>query len=209
MAGSSIPGPLGSGDNQPVPDAGTLSRAATPVPGTARTPSASVTARSAATAAGAARIAQDDPQIEALDLTGNARAAAYALKRAHPTVSFTSGRRNKADQARAMAGNAVDNRRWIEQTYKASALRTSCQAWVDAHPEQTTQAEIAAGLLSVFDTATAADLAGFSKHLSGEAFDVQPVEQDAAAIKQTLRSLPGLDKFLEMEGGLVRWHAQF
>jgi hypothetical protein len=41
------------------------------------------------------------------------------------------------------------------------------------------------------------------------AFDVQPVTQDADAIKKSIRALAGLDKFLEMEGGLVRWHAQF
>jgi len=48
-----------------------------------------------------------------------------------------------------------------------------------------------------------------SKHLSGEAFDVQPVDKDAEAIKKTIRGLTGLDKFFDTEGGLVRWHAQF
>ena len=43
--------------------------------------------------------------------------------------------------------------------------------------------------------------------LSGLAFDVQPVTEDADAIKKSIRALAGLDKFLEMEGGLVRWHA--
>ena len=152
-----------------------------------------------------------DPAIEALDLADVARTAAYALKRAHPSVVFTSGRRNKADQARAMASNVAKNRQWIVQTYKASALRTQCQQWVDQHPEQVTQADIAAGLLSVFDGADDAVLGGFSKHLSGEAFDVQPVLQEpqASAIKATIRSLPGLQLFLDKEGGLVRWHAQF
>jgi hypothetical protein len=48
-----------------------------------------------------------------------------------------------------------------------------------------------------------------SKHLSGEAFDVQPVKKDASKIKKTIRGLKGLTKFLDKEGGLVRWHAQF
>jgi hypothetical protein len=52
-------------------------------------------------------------------------------------------------------------------------------------------------------------LAMLSKHLSGDAFDVQPVDTDAAAIKKTIRGLKGLDRFLEKEGGLIRWHAQF
>ena len=54
-----------------------------------------------------------------------------------------------------------------------------------------------------------AELGSFSRHLSGLAFDVQPVTEDADAIKKSIRALAGLDKFLEMEGGLVRWHAQF
>jgi hypothetical protein len=204
MAGSSTPGPLGSDDNRPLPDAGTQPRIATPGPGSTRGPGLA-----AAAAADAQATVENDAAIEALDLAGAARTAAYALKRAHPAVRFTSGRRGKADQARAMASNVVTNRQWIEQTYRASPLRTRCQEWVDSHGDQTTQAQIAAGLLSVFDTATDDELGRFSKHLSGEAFDVQPVEQDADAIKATLRSLPGLDKFLDMEGGLVRWHAQF
>lgn len=152
-----------------------------------------------------------DPAIEALELADNARSAAYALKRAHPSIVFTSGRRNKADQARAMAGNVAKNRQWIVQTYKASALRARCQQWVDEHPEKVSAADIAAGLLSVFDGADDAALGGFSKHLSGEAFDVQPVLQEpqASAIKATIRALPGLQLFLDKEGGLVRWHAQF
>ncbi len=34
-------------------------------------------------------------------------------------------------------------------------------------------------------------------------------DEDAEAIKKTIRGLSGLDKFLDTEGGLVRWHAQF
>ena len=83
-----------------------------------------------------------DPAIEALDLADVARTAAYALKRAHPSVVFTSGRRNKADQARAMASNVAKNRQWIVQTYKASALRARCQQWVDEHPEKVSAADI-------------------------------------------------------------------
>ena len=153
-------------------------------------------------------IAKDD-EIEALNLAETAHIAAYVLKKAHPSIKFTSGRRDKSDQARAMASNVVKNRKWIEETYANSDLRTKCQKWVDDHPDKKTQTEIAEGLLSVFNTATDAELGKFSKHLSGMAFDVQPVEKDAEAIKKTIRNLPGLDKLLEKEGGLVRWHAQF
>ncbi len=141
-----------------------------------------------------------------------ARKAAYVLKKVYPAIRFTSGRRSKEEQARAMAGNVVQNHKWIEQTYADSTLRTKCQDWVDKNPEKKTETEIAEGLLCVLNAATDADLAKFSKHLSGEAFDVQPVEKvekDAEAIKRTIRGLPGLDKFLDTEGGLVRWHVQF
>jgi len=154
-------------------------------------------------------VAGTDPAIEALQLRGAAKRAAYALKKAHPTVKFTSGRRGKSDQARAMASNVVLNRKWIAQTYFATAVSRACQAWVDKHPDKTTKEEIAAGLLTVLDAQSDAGLSQLSKHLSGDAFDVQPVELDAAKIKRTIRGLRGLDRFLEKEGGLVRWHAQF
>jgi hypothetical protein len=152
---------------------------------------------------------ETDPDIEALDLAATARRAAYELKRAHPSVIFTSGRRNKRDQARAMSENVILNREWIEQTYAQTIARDCCQKWVDDNPDQTTQEQIEAGLASVIDALPDAELAKLSKHLSGEAFDVQPVTEDAERIKAAIRSLPGLKVFLDMEGGLIRWHAQF
>lgn len=162
-------------------------------------------------AAGAAAWPEPDPQIEALGLAETAREAAYELKKAHPSVKFTSGRRSIEDQARAMAANVARSRKWIQDTYVESTLRTMCQKWIDDNPGKTTQQEIAEGLLSVLNTATTEQLNRFSKHLSGEAFDVQPVDdaKDAEKIKGTIRRLKGLNKFLEKEGGLVRWHAQF
>ena len=208
MPGASPPGPLGAGANQPTVDKGTVAVTATPLPVPTGTGSVAQQAGTAPTAPAAAPPVTD-AAIEALDLATTARAGAYALKAAHPDVVFTSGRRSKEDQARAMSGNVVANRKWIEQTYAASDLRTKCQEWVDAHPEKKTAGEIAAGLVSVFNTFADADLGKFSKHLSGEAFDVQPVEKDAEEIKKTIRALAGLSKFLDTEGGLVRWHAQF
>ncbi len=202
MADSRVPGPLGLAANTPVVDAGTMARNESPLPGpVGQNPAPGSTAP--------AETLVNDAEIEALDLAATARTAAYALKKAHPAVKFTSGRRNKADQARAMASNVVSNRKWIEQTYKDSPLRKSCQDWVDNNKDKKTRDEIAQGLLSVFDAATDEALGNFSKHLSGMAFDVQPVDTDAEKIKTTIRGLSGLDLFLEKEGGLVRWHAQF
>lgn len=206
MPGSHPVGPLGT---TPVPsamDEGTLALISTPAPGSV---GATATVAPSTPASPAAATTETDPAIEALNLRGEARSAAYALKKAHPSVKFTSGRRGKDDQARAMASNVVQNRKWIEETYVSNTVSKACQKWVDDNPDKKTKDEIAAGLLSVLDAATDSDLAKLSKHLSGDAFDVQPVETDADAIKKTIRGLEGLDKFLEKEGGLVRWHAQF
>lgn len=63
--------------------------------------------------------------------------------------------------------------------------------------------------MSVFDSLTADQLGRLSEHLSGSAFDVQPVDRNRAAIKASIRALPGLELFLDREGGLGRWHAAF
>ncbi len=210
MAGGTTPGPLGAKPASPL-DPGTSARIGAPPPGTV-TPAAAravPTAASPVTTPAPAPAPVTDPVIEALNLRGAARRGAYALKKAHPAVKFTSGRRGKEDQARAMASNVVSNRKWIAQTYRATPISAACQKWVDDNPGKKTQAEIAAGLAAVMAATSDAELAKLSKHLSGDAFDVQPVEKDAEAIKKTIRSLEGLDKFLDKEGGLVRWHAQF
>jgi hypothetical protein len=201
MPGFRFPGPIGATDCMLALDEGTLARVATPPPVTIGTVDAN--AGSATTAAAT------DPEIEALDLRGDAKKGAYELKKAHPSVRFTSGRRTKAEQASAMASNVVENRKWIEETYASTRVSKACQKWVDDNEDKTSQDEIAEGLLSVLEGYTNEQLAVLSKHISGDAFDVQPVETDAAAIKATIRGLDGLDRFLEREGGLVRWHAQF
>lgn len=150
-----------------------------------------------------------DPDIEALNLADTAKKAAYELKKAHPSVTFTSGFRTKDDQARAMAGNVVKNRTWIQETYIQSTARDKCQKWVDDNPDDKTAEEIQVGLKSVMDDLTDNQLNLLSKHLSGEAFDVQPVTVDADKIKKTIKGLTGLTRFLDKEGGLIRWHAQF
>ena len=162
-------------------------------------------------AAPAAEPEKTDPDIEALKLVGAAKKAAYALKKAHPSVVFTSGFRTKEDQARAMAENIAkpNKRNWIKDTYSPSTASNKCQKWVDDNPDAKTKEEIQKGLKSVMDDLTDSQLNLLSKHLSGEAFDVQPVTEDADKIEKTIKGLAGLTKFLDHEGGLVRWHAQF
>lgn len=150
-----------------------------------------------------------DPAIESLNLAEPARSAAYTIKRKHPWVVFTSGRRDAARQASAMAGNVVRNRRWIAQTYASNPVSAAAQAWVDAHPEARTQQAIADGLLNVFRMFSPQDLGRLSHHLSGLAFDVRPVPAQAAAFWNTVLSLPGLRQHFDTEGGLTIWHVGF
>jgi len=144
--------------------------------------------------------------IEEMNLAPIAKNAATILQSKHPTIEFTSGRRDIFQQAHAMARNVVKRRDWIGRTYIAGA---KLQAWVDQHPEAKTVDEITAGLEEVMQAMPDAELVKISRHLTGRAFDVRPVTANAETIKADIRSLPGLHKFLEQEGGLVRWHAQF
>ena len=147
-------------------------------------------------------------QIPALDLAANAQAAAQTLCNAHPTVVFTSGRRTVEEQASAMASNIVasSNRNWIADTYAQSDERDALQTWVDEHTEATTQTAIAAGLLAIMNQWTDAQRRRISRHLSGQAFDIQPTTDD---VWQTVQGLPNLRYSTQTEGGLVRWHADF
>jgi hypothetical protein len=152
-----------------------------------------------------------DPAIEGLNLTRETRDLAYELKDRFPTVRFTSGRRNVSGQLRAMAGNVVKVRSFIKQVYKDSPLVRALQAWVDAHPEATTEAQIQAGLQSVANTFPIADVEALSKHTAGQAFDVQPVNGDLGnQITNFLRdkAINNGGKFFNREANQRRWHYQ-
>ncbi len=83
------------------------------------------------------------------------------------------------------------------------------QQWVDQHPEAETVDAITRGLEQTMNTMPEADLMKISRHLTGRAFDVRPIILNARVIKADISKLPDLDKFLDHEGGHVRWHAQF
>ena len=147
-------------------------------------------------------------RIEELDLEPVAKGAATQLLAKHPEIKFTSGRRTVEQQAHAMASNIVslNDREWIGKTYLAAA---KLQAWVDDHLEAKTVDEISQGLTGTMKALPESELLKISKHLTGKAFDIRPVQKNAAVIKSDIRALPGLKKFLDKEGGHVRWHAQF
>lgn len=151
----------------------------------------------------------DDDAIEKLNLNDTAREAAYLLKKQFPTLVFTSGRRDRATQARAMAANVAVKRTWITETYKSSSVKAACEEWLRDHPEATSKAAIQAGLEEVLEGFDDDELVCLSKHFSGGAFDIQPVTANADKIKAAIRSLPGKPLFLEKEGGLIRWHVQY
>ena len=139
-----------------------------------------------------------------------------------PDLEITSGIRSMQTQAAAMASNCILNPKWIEKTYRQPlcAAAQAAQSAVDSvygvveniiSVNNLTTAII--GALSVFSSD---ELRKLSWHLSGDAFDVQPVDGDeGAAVKDKIRSLVGLritngghGEFLEKEGGLTRWHVQ-
>lgn len=147
--------------------------------------------------------------IDDLDLAEYAKSGAVSLQTKYPDTVFTSGRRTIQQQADAMAHNVASNRQWIKQTYKASPQRDALQKWVDDNPDATDESDISAGLKSVMDGWTDDQKGNFSRHIVGLAFDVQPVDENADEIKDYIRKLPHLHKFLDKEGGLTIWHADF
>ena len=152
------------------------------------------------------------PDIEALQLSPIAKAGAYALRvEFGAKVVFTSGRRTVESQASAMAENIVASgkRDWIGKTY-ASKEGQALNQWVKDNPLVVTKAALTAGLLGQIQAM--GERAGrVSRHLTGDAFDVQPISEQKLGQRVTaaMRKLPYCDRFLTKEGGLVRWHAQF
>src|SRR5215470_9907579 len=101
------------------------------------------TPKKTARAPARAMAASASASIDDLGLIEHAKSGAQALRNQFPNIVFTSGRRDVEKQASAMAGNVVRNRKWIEQTYRASPQRDALQRWVDSHAEAQTKAAIA------------------------------------------------------------------
>jgi hypothetical protein len=146
--------------------------------------------------------------IESLNLSPKAKKAAEILLKKYPDIVFSSGRRDLAGQAHAMAGNVVKKRDWIGKTYAPNDASKACQKWIDEHPEAKTQKQIAAGLL---ETLKSLGPKGgmMSRHLTGDAFDIQPVKKNPDEVKKAIKELPGVKQFLDHEGGLEIWHVGF
>lgn len=157
--------------------------------------------------------------IETLKLNGQALEGAKTLFAKHPFVVFTSGFRTAAEQAEAMATNVIQSQdsEWIAKTYAPSKIRDALQANVRGfvgNVEQTRK-ELIQDLTLIFTRTMLAfpdkERGHISKHLAGLAFDISPItaEPRASHVRYSIQHLPGLTKFLEHEGGLLRWHVQF
>jgi hypothetical protein len=154
---------------------------------------------------------KSDPAVDTLDLQPKAKKVANKLKTTYTDISFTSGKRDETEeQASAMASNVVSNRNWITETYVDKALSKALQTWLDDNPKAKTKDEIAAGLKGVMDGWTEKEKGRLSAHFTGEAFDIQPQDAKASEIKRDAKSWSEAEggKFLEKEGGLVRWHTE-
>lgn len=137
-----------------------------------------------------------------------------------PDLEVTSGVRSRQSQASAMASNCIANPKWIAETYLSSPASVACQAAVDSVygvvAEVVTIANLTTALIGVLSVLSSEELRKLSWHCSGDAFDLKPVAGDEGAqIKDKVRSLLGQritngghGKFLDSEGGLLRWHVQ-
>lgn len=152
-----------------------------------------------------------DRQGRRLNLKEPAEAAARELLRLFPDVVFTSGRRDLMGQCRAMAENVAQaGHAWLSRTYKWSPALQALADWLKARPKLKDAAAIGAGFFAILSGMQEAEVNKLSLHLSGLAFDVKPMHGDhGAQVKKAIRHLPHLEKFLEREGGLERWHLQF
>lgn len=153
--------------------------------------------------------------IDQLRLSPTAKKAALFILDKHPYVQFTSGRRDATEQAHAMACNIVTDPKWIMRTYiRGAALQTA----VDVHRVQGGAWNVSAieGVLcDAMLSLTDAELRGLSRHYTGDAFDLKPINgEQGQAVLATIKEMKldpsfDLEKFLTKEGDLVRWHLQF
>lgn len=148
--------------------------------------------------------------IEDMNLSEPALSAAKILLAAHPNVIFTSGKRDLLSQARAMAQNLAQDRAYL-RVYVDSLAKREIQAFLDDNPTHSDVASLKLGINNVLVRLPPDQVGKISKHLSGMAFDVQPIPSALGgdAVMATILKLPGLDKFLTYEGDLSRWHIQF
>lgn len=152
--------------------------------------------------------------IDQLNLAPNARKGAIWAKQRHPTLVFTSGRRDVRDQARVMAQNCVRyGREWLWETYKQTRIIRTLSRWLDQHPDAVAAPQIAEGFYEALLAHHAGELATLSRHLTGDAWDAQwPGEEGDAIAKDIEMNMPAeyfLEKIITQEGRHRVIHCQF
>lgn len=154
--------------------------------------------------------------IKPLRLNPHADSVARELLAAFPEVTFTSGRRDRDQQARAMARNVVEpskiypggDRKWISREYIYRPIAVALQQWIDQNPRAFTLGQVANGLSGVLKGFSDEECGKFSLHMSGDAFDLLPVHTIAGnAVRAWLRARTDI-VVLENEQGKDRLHVQ-
>jgi hypothetical protein len=133
-------------------------------------------------------------------------AAAQELRRVCPWVKFTSGWRSWWSQANAMAVNTTKKRSWCGEVYKK---QPEIQDWIDENPDVTEVGPLTLGIYDVLSKLPAEMRVRFA-HPAGRAWDLEaPKPEHQGPTIAKIRSLDGLERFLEGEAGLPIWHCQF
>lgn len=148
-----------------------------------------------------------------MQLSPNARKGAeWALAR-HPSLVFTSGRRDVRDQARVMAKNvATYGRGWLFATYKPTPILDTLNGWLERNQAVTEPKLIADGFYDCLLACHSGQLTTLSRHLTGDAWDAAWSDQGEAIAKDLSLHMPEeyqMTKILTREGALRVLHVQF
>lgn len=148
--------------------------------------------------------------IEALELDPIMRSRAEELRARCPWVVYTSGRRDVAAQARAMAQNHLaDPQTYLTSTYRNGKVFLA--SIVEMAPvDQRSVEKVADAIRAVFEEQPDALV---WKHRDGTCVDIQPLEdafgeptERGRAVVAYIQQCPDTVLFIRREGGLRRWH---
>jgi hypothetical protein len=103
--------------------------------------------------------------------------------------------------------------KWMVKVYMASPALSIVQSYIDSQDWPVAADQLAGSIYAAMNSLQPSDLRHISWHLSGDAFDVQPTDdQTMVAALQALvdarNASGGTAKLLTKEGGLTRWHIQ-
>lgn len=150
-------------------------------------------------------------------LRGDALTVCKLAAEKHPWAQVTSGKRTRESQAAAMAENEARAPGWIAATYVDSApKRALLDCLRTLRITRPVKASLLAAFLVVLEGFSDDELSALTLHLAGRAFDLQPEHVDgvltpravalAAFLAAEAKARGG--KFLDREGGLLRFHWQ-